>query len=142
MEIEDDKVMVDELLPVRMGRGGPRLYGLSGMLSGRLEPDRVYRVTVSEAPASWTLDATLAVVGRNNLGVDGVKTLLLSLGAEQGRWFRLRMSPRDRPEKVAVCFYRFNSRMRKQNVTAPANELGLKAGDEVTVDVALMEERT
>lgn len=30
--------------------------------------------------------------------------------------------------------------MKKQNVTAPANELGLKAGDEVTVDVTLMEE--
>lgn len=140
MEIEDDKVMVDELLPTRMGRGGPRLYGLSGMLSGRLEADRVYRVTVSEVPPSWTLDARLAVVGRNNLGVDGVKNLLRSLGAEQGQWFRLRMSPKGRPEEVAVSYYRFNSRMKKQNVTAPANELGLKAGDEVTVDVTLMEE--
>ena len=140
MEIEDDKVMVDELLPTRMGRGGPRLYGLSGMLSGRLEADRVYRVTVSEVPASWTLDATLAVVGRNNLGVDGVKAFLRSLGAEEGRWFRLRMSPKGRPEEVAVNYCRFNPRMKKQNVTALANELGLKAGDEVTMDVALMEE--
>ena len=141
MEIEDDKVMVDELLPTRMGRGGPRLYGLSGMLSGRLEADRVYRVTVSEVPASWTLDATLVRVNRSNLGVDGVKTLLLSLGAEQGRWFRLRMSPKGRPEEVAVNYYRFSPRMtRKQNVMALANELGLKAGDEVTVDVTLMEE--
>lgn len=97
MEIEDDRVMVDELLPTRMGRGGPRLYGLARALSGRLEADRVYRVTVSEAPPSWTLDTRLAVVGRNNLGVDGVKTLLHSLGAEQGRWFRLRMSPKGRP---------------------------------------------
>ena len=141
MEIEDDKVMVDELLPTRPGRGGLRLYGLSGKLSGRLEADRVYRVTVSEVPESWTLDATLVRVNRNNLGVDGVKTLLLSLGAEQGRWFRLRMSPKGRPEEVAVNYYRFSPRMtRKQNVMALANELGLKAGDEVTVDVTLMEE--
>lgn len=141
MEIEDDKVMVDELLPTRMGRGGPRLYGLSGMLSGRLEADRVYRVTVSEVPASWTLDATLVRVNRSNLSVDGVKTLLLSLGVEQGQWFRLRMSPKGRPDEVAVNYYRFSPRMtRKQNVMALANELGLKAGDEVTVDVTLMEE--
>lgn len=141
MEIEDDRVMVDELLPTRMGRGGPRLYGLSGMLSGRLEADRVYRVTVSEVPASWTLDATLVRVNRSNLSVDGVKTLLLSLGVEQGQWFRLRMSPKGRPDEVAVNYYRFSPRMtRKQNVMALANELGLKAGDEVTVDVALMEE--
>ena len=141
MEIEDDRVMVDDLLPTRMGRGGPRLYGLSGLLSGRLEADRVYRVTVSEVPASWTLDATLVRVNRSNLGVDGVKTLLLSLGVEQGQWFRLRMSPKGRPEEVAVNYYRFSPRMtRKQNVMALANELGLKAGDEVTVDVTLMEE--
>ena len=101
----------------------------------------MYRVTVSEVPASWTLDATLVSVNRSNLSVDGVKTLLLSLGVEQGQWFRLRMSPKGRPDEVAVNYYRFSPRMtRKQNVMALANELGLKAGDEVTVDVALMEE--
>ena len=143
MEIEDDKVMVDEILSTRMGRGGPRLYGLAGALSGKLEIGRAYRVTVSAAPDSWALTATLAPFNGNGsgIGVDGVRAMLESLGAKPGQWFRLEMHPRARPEEVAVGYSRFTTQMRKsQGVTDLAKKLGLGVGDDVTLTVTLMEE--
>ena len=141
MEIEDDKVMVDEILLTRMGRGGPRLYGLARALSGRLEIGRAYRVTVSAVPDAWALDATLAPFNGSGIGVDGVRTMLESLGAKPGQWFRLEMHPRARPEDVAVGYSRFTAQMRRsQGVTDLAKKLGLGVGDDVTLTVTLMEE--
>ena len=140
MEIEDDRVMVDELLPTRMGRGGPRLYGLARALSGRLEIGRAYRVTVSAVPDAWALDATLAPFNGSGIGVDGVRTMLESLGAKPGQWFRLEMHPKGR-EDVAVGYSRFTAQMRRsQGVTDLAKKLGLGVGDDVTLTVTLMEE--
>lgn len=140
MEIEDDKVMVDEILSTRMGRGGPRLYGLARALSGRLEIGKAYRVTVSSVPGGWTLDARLLPMGQHNIGIDGVRTMLESLGAKPGQWYRLEMCPAECHDEVAVGYFRYEARAKRLRVTDLAKKLGLGVGDEVTVAVTLMEE--